>query len=119
MATGPVTGADRGGPALLVDAPARRVYALGQEVHLTRSEFDLLAELARRPGIPQSKDSLARVLGAAPLGGDPGQSARRAIEVHLANLRRKLGDGRVHPIWIRTVRGRGYLLERGVAELVE
>lgn len=118
MATEAVTGADPGESALLVDIPARRVHVHGRPVHLTRSEFDLLLALARRPGRPVSKDDLARLLGAAPLGGDPGPAARRGIEVHLANLRRKLGDGRDHPAWIRTLRGRGYLLERGVARIV-
>lgn len=98
---------------LVVDAPARRVHVHGQEIHLTRSEFDILHALARRPGIPVSKDELARTLGTE----HPTPSARRGIEVHLANLRRKIGDGREHPAWIRTVRGRGYLLERHIAEI--
>lgn len=101
-------------PALLVDAPARRVHVQGREIHLTRSEFDILAALARRPGVPVAKDELARLLGA----DVPTRSTRRGIEVHLANLRRKIGDGREHPPWLRTVRGRGYLLERDIAEII-
>ncbi len=97
---------------LVVDVAARRIHVQDQEIHLTRSEFDILHALGRRPGVPVSKDALARTVGSEPSG-----SARRGIEVHVANLRRKLGDGRDHPAWIRTVRGRGYLVERGVCEI--
>ena len=100
-------------PALLVDLAARRVHVRGREVHLTRSEFDLLAALGRRPGTVVSKDDLARAVGAG-----PGRAGHRAVEVHIANLRRKLGEGREHPPTIRTVRGRGYLLEREAAEFL-
>ncbi|MEV7974228.1 winged helix-turn-helix domain-containing protein [Cellulomonas sp. NPDC089187] len=99
---------------LVVDAPARRVHVQGREVHLTRSEFDILLALARRPGVPVAKDDLARLLGAEV----PTRSTRRGIEVHLANLRRKIGDAQDHPPWIRTVRTRGYLLEREIAQIV-
>ncbi|GAA1981020.1 response regulator transcription factor [Isoptericola halotolerans] len=95
---------------LLVDTAGRTVSVDGEEVHLTRSEFDLLAALARAPGRVLSKDTLVRVLW-----GDEYDAGtlvtpadRRSIEVHMANLRRKIGDDPSSPRWIRTVRGVGY-----------
>jgi DNA-binding response OmpR family regulator len=84
----------------------------GAPVELTRSEFDLLLTImtgARRV-IP--KDTLALELrgdyGAA--SGYVSDSDRRAVEVHMANLRRKLNDPVGSPRYIETVRGVGYRL---------
>ncbi|MFE5338722.1 response regulator [Isoptericola sp. NPDC056578] len=95
---------------LVVDVPGRVVDVDGAEVPLTRSEFDLLAALAGAPGRVLAKDALVRVLwGDAYDVGTPVTDAdRRSVEVHLANLRRKLGDDPAAPRWIRTVRGVGY-----------
>ncbi len=67
---------------------------------LSKREFGLLVELAREPGVVQSKETLAQRL--EPLG-DPVDFG--TLEIHVFNLRRKLG---AH--WIRTVRGIGYKL---------
>ncbi|MFC8923341.1 response regulator [Cellulosimicrobium sp. NPDC057127] len=95
---------------LEVDVDARRVHVDGVEVHLTRSEFDLLAALCEAPGHVLAKDRMVRVLwGEAYDTGTPVADAdRRSVEVHVANLRRKLGDDPSRPRWIRTVRGVGY-----------
>ena len=83
-------------------APGRREARLhGAALALSPREFQLLMELAREPGTVVAKDVLAQRL--APLG-DPVDFA--AIEVHISNLRKKIGSERV-----RTVRGVGYLLE--------
>ena len=82
--------------------PRRHVVRLdGEMLDLSPREFNLLLELAREPGVVVPKAQIAQRL--APLG-DPVDFA--AIEVHLSNLRRKLGA----PL-IRTVRGVGYVLE--------
>jgi len=73
----------------------------GAELELSPREFDLLMELAREPGRVVPKAELAQRL--EPLGEPVNFSA---IEVHLSNLRRKIGAER-----IRTVRGVGYLFE--------
>jgi two-component system, OmpR family, response regulator QseB len=73
----------------------------GDSVDLSPREFHLLRELARDAGAVVAKGTLAQRL--EPLG-DPIDFA--AIEVHMSNLRRKIGAER-----IRTVRGVGYLLE--------
>ncbi len=76
------------------------VRLAGVQLDLSPREFHLLLELAREPGVVVLKRSLAQRL--EPLGDavDFG-----AIEVHVSNLRRKIGAQR-----IRTVRGVGYLL---------
>ena len=78
---------------------AREVVVDGQVVELTTKEFDLLATLLENPGIVVSRDQLLdRVWGMTYPGGT------RTVDVHVAQLRRKLG----RPELIRTVRGAGY-----------
>ena len=78
---------------------AREVVVDGQPVELTTKEFDLLATLLENPGIVVSRDQLLdRVWGMTYPGGT------RTVDVHVAQLRRKLG----RPELIRTVRGAGY-----------
>jgi DNA-binding response OmpR family regulator len=78
---------------------AREVAVDGRAVDLTTKEFDLLATLLENPGIVVSRDQLLdRVWGMTYPGGT------RTVDVHVAQLRRKLG----RPELIRTVRGAGY-----------
>jgi DNA-binding response OmpR family regulator len=85
-----------------VDPDTRRVRRGGQEVHLTPTEFDLLARLAERPGAVLSRDQLlADVWGWRSAGG-----TTRTVDSHVAALRRKLGDELV-----RTVVGVGYAVQ--------
>ena len=95
---------------LRVDPERRLVQVDGQDVDLTRSELDILIELLDAGGRVVSKASLARVLrGDRESGaGYITEHDERAIEVHVANLRRKLGDSAATPRWIETVRGVGY-----------
>lgn len=90
---------DPGGYADLAPPPRARV--LGEVLPLSPREFQLLLELAREPGKVLPKAQLAQRL--QPLG-DPLDFG--ALEVHLSNLRRKIGAERIH-----TVRGVGYRLE--------
>ena len=81
---------DRGGRAVTVD---------GRVVELTGMEFDLLAYLIDHTGLVLSRERLLdRVWGLAFPGGT------RTVDVHIAQLRRKLG----RPELIRTIRGSGY-----------
>lgn len=84
----------------------------GTELELTPSEFDLLAALLTSRRHVRSKTELAHALrGASAAGtGFVSESDARAIEVHMANLRRKLGESPARPRWIETVRGAGYRL---------
>ena len=88
---------------LTVDAARRRVLRAGEEVSLTPLEFDILAALARAPGVVQSRDQLMdRVWGYRDYAGG------RVVDSHVARIRRKLGDEAAEPRYIRTVHGVGY-----------
>ncbi|MGX5696691.1 response regulator transcription factor [Agromyces soli] len=84
----------------------------GGELELTRSEFELLRALMAGGRRVRSKSELALALrGDEYHASDYVSDAdRRAVEVHLANLRRKLGESATSPVWIETVRGVGYRL---------
>ena len=83
----------------------------GAPVELTRSEFDLLLAIMQGNRRVISKDSLALELrGDYASSGYVSDSDRRAVEVHMANLRRKLNDPVGAPRYIETVRGVGYRL---------
>ncbi len=82
----------------------------GKSVELTRSEFDLLLALMEGRRRVISKDSLALELRGESAGGYVSDADRRAVEVHMANLRRKLNDPVSSPRFIETVRGVGYRL---------
>jgi DNA-binding response OmpR family regulator len=85
-----------------VDLTAHRVTVGDVEVALTATEFDLLAFLMRRPGRVFSREHLiSEVWGYSAISGN------RTVDVHVAQLRAKLGDASP----IRTVRGVGYSAE--------
>ena len=84
---------------VMLDTEAREVTVAGDPVELTGMEFDLLAYLLDNVGIVVSRDLLLdRVWGLSYAGGT------RTVDVHVAQLRRKLG----RPDAIRTFRGAGY-----------
>jgi two-component system response regulator RegX3 len=84
-----------------VDERARRARLGGRELELTQKEFDLLAALARDPGAAVSRRRLLDEVWQTSWYG-----STKTIDVHVAALRRKLGD----PGWIETVRGVGFRL---------
>ncbi len=86
---------------LTVDTEGRRVILRGEEIALTAKEFDLLATLAARPGVVVSRRRLLD-----DVWDSRHHLATKTIDVHVAALRRKLGD----PGWIQTVRGVGFRL---------
>ncbi|AUX44601.1 XRE family transcriptional regulator [Sorangium cellulosum] len=86
---------------------ARRVRVRGEEVKLTTAEYDLLEVLVRQAGTVVSREELARrVLGRRLAAYD------RGIDMHVSNLRRKLGPGPGGGERIKTVRNAGYILAR-------
>jgi len=102
------------GGRLVVDAESRR-YALrptaGEPVvrgRLTPGELGLLAALARRPGAVLTRDQLLEVVTRR-----PDEVYDRVIDVHVANLRRKLGDDAAQPWLIETIPQTGYRLVAG------
>jgi DNA-binding response OmpR family regulator len=84
----------------------------GVELDLTRSEFELLCLLMTTRRRVRSKADLALALRGESYVTSyyVGEADKRAVEVHLANLRRKLGESATNPRWIETVRGVGYRL---------
>lgn len=93
---------------LVVDSLAREVRLAGEPVELTRLEFDLLDTLASSPRVAFSRAQLLeRVWGPGWFGDD------HVVDVHVANLRRKLGDDSAAPRYVRTVRGVGYRIGSG------
>ncbi|MFC8943414.1 response regulator transcription factor [Streptomyces griseoincarnatus] len=98
---------------LEVDTARRTVRLGGELVHLTRTEFDLLAALHGARGRLVAKGDLAGLLWPDQhrYGGEVTEADRRTVEVHVANVRRKLGDSPTSPRFIHTVRGMGYRFE--------
>ena len=93
--------------------PATRIVTVdGIDIDLTRSEFDILADLLGAGRRVRAKSDLAMMLRGEQFAGADfvSDSDARAIEVHVANLRRKLGESPSSPRWIETVRGVGYRL---------
>ncbi|HTN84407.1 MAG TPA: response regulator transcription factor [Sorangium sp.] len=92
---------------LEVAPAARRVRVGGEDVKLTTAEYDLLEVLVRQAGTVVSREDLARrVLGRRLAAYD------RGIDMHVSNLRRKLGPGPDGGERIKTVRNAGYILAR-------
>ncbi|MFI5859871.1 response regulator transcription factor [Streptomyces sp. NPDC051546] len=92
---------------LVLEPGTKRCTRAGAEIPLTAKEFDLLAVLARRPGVAVSKGALLEEVWDLPADSDP-----NVVEVHVSALRRKLqgpfGDS-AQPL-LHTARGIGYRL---------
>ena len=92
-------------PGLEIDESRRTVKVDDRMVELTALEFDLLSVLARDPGsVIRRSTLLDRVWGPAFVADE------HLVDVHVANLRRRLGDSAEQPRFIETVRGVGYRL---------
>ena len=86
-----------------IDLKARQVRIAGHETELTGTEFDLLRVLAEHPGWVHTREELLEAVWGYSYLGDS-----RLVDVHIANLRKKIGDDPGDPHFIRTVRGVGY-----------
>jgi len=85
-----------------LDPDTRRAQVAGVPVELTTTEFDLLSYLMQRPGRVCAREELL-----ADVWGYPAGTPTRTTDVHIAQLRAKLGD----VVQLRTVRGVGYSIE--------
>ncbi|MFI0776712.1 response regulator transcription factor [Streptomyces sp. NPDC021212] len=104
--TRPLTAA---GPVIAVggvriDLATRQLEVDGRPVALTRREFDVLALLAREPGVVRSREEILDAVW-----GDLLLSASRSLDVHIAGIRSKTG----RPELVETLRGTGYRLGTG------
>ena len=88
-----------------IDIERRLVRRDGEPISLTRTEFDLLAELVRADGRVRSR---ADLLGA--VAGPDSFALERSIDSHIRNLRRKLEPDTGEPRYVVTVPGIGYRL---------
>lgn len=88
---------------MAIDLPGRAVDVDGRAIALSSLEFDLLSALARAPGRVYSRTQLLDQVWGGDFYGD-----ERVVDVHIRNLRAKLGDDATAPRLIATVRGAGY-----------
>lgn len=89
-----------------VDPSSRRAWRGGEEIRLSRKEFDLVHALISRAGSVVTRDELMRDVWNATFW-----TSSKTIDVHLGWVRRKLGDDTRHPTLITTVRGQGLRFE--------
>lgn len=87
--------------------PSSRRYTLsdGEGGRLTPGEAALLVALARRPGAVLAREQLLEAVARR-----PDEVYERVVDVHVANLRRKLGDDAADPWLIETIPSTGYRL---------
>jgi two-component system OmpR family response regulator len=97
---------------LTVNEGTRTATIDGKKVDLTRTQFNLLLVLMENGRRVQSKEELVRRLRNDPYGSGSYVSTaeERVVEVHMGNLRNRLGDDPKAPKWVETVRGVGYRL---------
>jgi len=86
-----------------VDPGARRASLAGEELDLTRREFDLLARLVRDAGNVVTREELL-----SSVWDENWYGSTKTLDVHVGTLRRKLGDEAESPSYIHTVRGVGF-----------
>jgi two-component system phosphate regulon response regulator OmpR len=73
----------------------------GETIRLTERERELLRYFAQRPGMPVSRHELAK---------DADSGGERAVDVQINRLRRKIEHDPANPVYLQTVRGKGYIL---------
>lgn len=97
-----------------LDPTTRTASLEGEPLDLTRSEFELLRALLKAGGRVLTRADLVRIARGDRFRVDAyvSEADERAVEVHIGNLRRKLGDDPRAPRWLVTVRGVGYRLAR-------
>lgn len=91
---------------LTIDTAKRDVRLRGEPITLRAKEYDLLVELARKPGVVFSREKLLQDVWGYDFFGDSG-----TIDVHVRRLRAKLNDDSQNPTYIETVWGVGYRLK--------
>lgn len=118
ISDGPEPAAPARGDGLWLHLLDRRAFYFNQELALTRSELTLISALAARPMRTFTRSELIERLR-----GDDGDVTERSVDVHVANLRRKLdealsaaGQSAINPV--ETVWGLGYRWREEVPAVV-
>lgn len=88
---------------LTMDARGRNLTLDGEEIELTRTEFDLLAAMMAHPRAVLTRRKLIDAVWGPGWYGD-----EHVVDVHIGHVREKIGDAAAEPRFIRTVRGVGY-----------
>jgi len=91
---------------LSIDVGAREAILDGSQLDLTKIEFDLLSKLASAPRQVFARQQLLDAVWGSDWYGDD-----HVVDVHMGNLRRKLGESGTSPRFIHTVRGVGFRFE--------
>lgn len=92
---------------LLVNLESKQVFKNNEEINLTFKEFELFAVLLENIGTVMARDTLLDKIWGIDFFGE-----RRTVDVHIRALRAKLGDNADEPIYLKTIRGYGYMLVR-------
>lgn len=87
-----------------INLASRRLLRQKDEIHLTTGEFDLLALFVKQPNRVMTRDMLIGLLK-----GYDRDAFDRSIDIRITRLRHKIEANPAAPIYIRTVRGEGYL----------
>lgn len=90
---------------LSVDVGRREVFVADEQIHLTRTQFEILTTLAQRAGAVTTRQELLASVWGPCWTGSP-----NIIDVHIGQLRRRLGDDPARPLLVLNVRGKGYRL---------
>ena len=90
-----------------IDAVARRLYCAGEEIEVTRRQFDLLLRLTSQPGRVFSRAELLASVWPHASG-----SSEQTVTEHVRALRHKLGEDPRRPRYLKTIHGVGYRWER-------
>ena len=99
---------------MTIDLASAEVRRDDEVIHLTPTEFRLLAALARRPGQVVAPSELMRLAQGYDV---PEREAQEIVKVHVRHLRHKIEPQVDRPRYVLTVRGMGYMLNRD--ELIE
>ncbi|MGY0354330.1 response regulator [Enterococcus avium] len=92
---------------LTIDIQGKSVYKNDQEIILTAKEYRLLETLFKNIGHIISKEQLYEIVW-----GELGYGIDNTLMVHIRHLREKIEDNSSRPLFIRTVRGLGYKMEK-------
>jgi DNA-binding response OmpR family regulator len=100
---------------LSVNAESRIATVNGAAIDLSRAEFDLLASLMETGRRVRSKADLVLTMRGQQYVTSyfVNEADKRSVEVHIASVRRKLGDDGATPRFIETVKGVGYRMAEG------
>jgi len=90
---------------LSVDVARREVLVADEQISLTRTQFDILATLAQRAGAVTTRQELLDAVW-----GPYWSGSANIVDVHIGQLRRKLGDDPSRPLLVLNIRGIGYRL---------